>query len=310
MSLHLFANIVTPFGAAANNRGDNEGTNITPLQKLLWLGETHTTVSAEAIRFALRRVLHGYEDTNRVWDETTRANVWQDHQFKGWATHKGRTFIDDDLLGFMTAEAAKEDGSDGGKGSANVRRAVLEVTRAVSLTPWAGDVTFNAASPGATPSASKGDKNKSRNPVPYGTELHATRYQYGVALTPERLRDKARAAKAIQALCNLGTVAGNHGRFLFDFSPDTVIIRLTHDPAPRLLYCFDTTDDGKTIVAPTLLSRLTNGDIDPKELILGVSDVDSTLAGELKGKGVPVFGVRKACDEAVTRINAQLKRRG
>ena len=103
-------------------------------------------------------------------DEAARSNVWEDHQFKGWAKGKGVTFVDDDLLGFMTAKAAKEDGSDDGKGSVNVRRAVLEVTRAVSLTPWAGDVTFNAASPGATPSASKGDKNKSKNPVPYGTK--------------------------------------------------------------------------------------------------------------------------------------------
>ena len=307
MSLHVFANIVTPFGTAANNRGDSEGTNFTPLQKLLWLGETHTTVSAEAIRFALRRVLQGSEDTNRVWDEAARANVWQDRQFKGWATEKGHTFIDDDLLGFMTAEAAKEEGR---KGSANVRRAVLEVTRAVSLTPWVGDVTFNAASPGATPSASKGDKNKSKNPVPYGTDLHATRYQYGIALTPARLRDKGRAAKAIHALCNLGTVAGNHGRFLFDFSPDAIVIRLTEDPAPRLLYCFDTADESKTVVAPALLNRLANGDIDPKELILGVSDLDSTLAGVLKAKGVPVFGVRKACDEAVKQINAELKSGG
>ena len=307
MSLHVFANVVTPFGTAANNRGDNEGTNITPLQKLLWLGDTHTTVSAEAIRFALRRVLHGSEETNRVWDEAVRANVWQDDQFKGWATEKGHTFIDDDLLGFMTAEAAKE---EGGKGSTNVRRAVLEVTRAVSLTPWAGDVTFNAASPGATPSASKGDKSKSKNPVPYGTELHATRYQYGVALTPGRLRDKGRAAKAIYALCSLGTVAGNHGRFLFDFSPDAVVIRLTQDLAPRLLYCFDTADGGKTVVAPTLLNRLVNGDIDPKELILGVSDLDSSLAGVLKAKGVPVFGVRTACDEAVKQMTVELKSGG
>ena len=306
MSLHVFANIVTPFGTAANNRAENEG-NITTLQKLLWQGETHSTVSAEAIRFALRRVLGESETTNRAWDEAVRANVWEDHQFKGWAKDKGVTFVDDDLLGFMTAEAAKEDGSDDGKGSANVRRAVLEVTRAVSLTPWAGDVTFNAASPGATPSASKRDKNKSKNPVPYGTELHATRYQYGIALTPERLRDKTRAAKAIHALCNLGTVGGNHGRFLFDFSPDVVVIRLTQDPAPRLLYCFDTTDDGKTVGAQALLNRIANDDIDLKELTVGVSDLESKLAGLLKAKGVPVFGIRKACDEAVTRMNAALK---
>src|ERR1700722_12024686 len=144
MSLHVFANFVTPFGTAANNRAETEG-NITTLQKLLWMGETHSTVSAEAIRFALRRRFGATEETNRKWNEDDRANVWKDHQFSGWSSENGKTFVDDDLLGFMIAEAAKDDGSDDGKGSANVRRAVLEVTRAISLTPWSGDVTFNSA---------------------------------------------------------------------------------------------------------------------------------------------------------------------
>ena len=301
MSLHVFANFVTPFGTAANNRAETEG-NITTLQKLLWQGETHSTVSAEAIRFALRRRLASAEKTNRSWDDATRANVWDDYQFKGWATEKGKTFIDDDLLGFMIAEAAKEEGGDNGKGSANVRRAVLEVTRAVSLTPWTGDVTFNAASPGATPSAQK----KGSNPVPYGTEMHATRYQYGIALTPERLRDKSRAAKAVHALCDLGTVAGNHGRFLFDFSPEVVVIRLTQDPAPRFLYCFDTPDDGKTVHAKKLIDRLAVEDIKAEELIVGTADTGSALATELKARNVTVLGVVKACELAVARINEQL----
>jgi len=321
MSLHVFANIVTPFGTAANNRAETEG-NITTLQKLLWMGDTHSTVSAEAIRFALRRRLGLLEPTNRSWDEDQRNNVWKDWTFKGWSPDSpGATFIDDDLLGFMTAEAAKEEANEVGeaadpkdkkkkeKGTANVRRAVLEITRAVSLTPWAGDVTFNAASPGATPSASKGG-DRAKNPVPYGTELHATRYQYGVALTPERLRDKSRAAKAIESLCNLGTVAGNHGRFLFDFSPDAVVFRLTHDPAPRLLYCFGTVDDGKSVTADTLMKRIAVGDIDPKELLLGVSDLDSQLAKQLGAVGVAPLGVKAACAEAVKRINVELKVKG
>lgn len=146
MSLHIFASIVTPFGTAANNRAETEG-NITTLQKLIWHGQPHSTVSAEAIRFALRRVLATDErdGTNRAWDENARNNVWKDWQFKGWASRNGNTYIDDDLLGFMSAEAASEEGK---AGSVNARRAVLEVTRAVSLTAWPGDVTFNAASPG------------------------------------------------------------------------------------------------------------------------------------------------------------------
>lgn len=300
MSLHVFANFVTPFGTAANNRAETEG-NITTLQKLIWMGETHSTVSAEAIRFALRRRLAADEKTNRTWDDNERNNTWKDSTFKGWADDKtGTTYIDDDLLGYMTAEAAKEEGESG---SANVRRAVLEVTRAISLTPWAGDVTFNAASPGATPSAQK----KGSNPVPYGTEVHATRYQYGIALTPERLRDKSRAAKAVEALCNLSTVAGNHGRFLYDFSPDAVIFRLTPDPAPRLLYCFGTPDSGRTVTADLLLKRIATGDVKVEELVLGVGDFESSLAAELKKKGVTPLGVKAACAEAVTRITAALK---
>ena len=301
MSIHVFANFVTPYGTAANNRAENEG-NMTTLQKLLWMGDTHSTVSAEAIRFALRRRFAEMEKegTNRNWDEDVRANSWKDPSFKSWAVPKNKTFIDDDLLGFMIAEAAKEEGESG---SANVRRAVLEVTRAVSLTPWVGDVSFNAASPGATPSAQK----KGVNPAPYGTELHATRSQYGIALTPERLRDKSRAAKAVEALCSIGTVAGNHGRFLFDFSPEIVVFRLTQDPAPRLLYCFETADEGKTISASGLLKRLKSGDILKEELILGVSDIGSELALKLKGEGVETLGVKAACSLAVNKINSALK---
>lgn len=314
MSLHVFANFVTPFGAAANNRGDNEGSNMTPLQKLIWQGQPHTTVSAEAIRFALRRLLAAADKdgTNRRWDEADRNNKWEDPAFEGWNlkkdnSDKRKRYIDDDLLGFMTAEAAKEEGE---AGTANVRRAVLEVTRAVSLTPWSGDVTFNAASPGATPSAQK----KGSNPVPYGTEVHATRYQYGIALTPARLRDTSRAAKAVTALCELGTVAGNHGRFLFDFSPDSVVFRITDDPAPRFLYCFDTSDDGKTMDAIALLDRVKDGDIDPKELIIGGAFAKSKTADELRGLGAFVgangqSGVKVAAAEAAKRINERLKKK-
>src|SRR5262249_4894562 len=100
MSLHVFATFVTPFGTAANNRAETEG-NITTLQKLIWMGETHSTVSAEAICFALRRLLAAADalGTNRKWDEDDRNNTWQDWTFKGWVSTNGETFIDDDLLG-------------------------------------------------------------------------------------------------------------------------------------------------------------------------------------------------------------------
>jgi len=299
MTLHVFASIVTPYGTAANNRAEGEG-NITTLQKIIWMGETHTTVSAEAIRFALRRRLAAYGPMNRTWDEKTNSNTWRDPDFKAWNSDKAEVCIDDDVLGFMSAEAAKEGESTG---KATVRRAVLEVTRAVSLTPWPGDVTFNAASPGATPSAQK----KGTNPVPYGTELHATRYQYSIAMTPERLRDKRRAAQALECLCSLGPVAGNHSRFLFDFSPEAIVIRITSDPAPRILYCFETTDEGQTVIAPRLYRRLENGDVAPEELIIAGVLPHGEGNGGWPEKVTVCKGVKEARDAAIKRINNELK---
>jgi len=316
--LHIFANLVTPFGTAANNRARNEG-NITTLQKLLWQGETHSTVSAEAIRFALRRLLAAAEKkgTNRTRNESAQPkprNEWKDPAFEGWATSDGAVYIDDDLLGFMSAQAAVEDGAgdateQGAKkkktqGTVTLRRGTVEVTRGISLTPWAGDVTFNATTPGSN----LGGKDKNQ-PGLYGTEEHATRYQYGVAITPERLRDKSRAARAVEALCNLGTVAGNHGRFLFDFSPEAVVFRVTADPAPRLLYCFDTHDDGATVSAPRLAARVLSGDIDPNELIVAGVELLDAERNRIPGvKHCP--GVKAACAEAIMRINQQLGLKG
>ena len=297
MSQHLFAAIVTHHGTAANNRGETDG-NVTTLQKLLWQGQVHTTVSAEAVRFALRRQLAtNGQETNREWNEETRTNIWRDAQFKAWKDRNGKTYIDDDLLGYMTAEASKEEGK---AGSANVRRAVLEVTRAVSLLPWSGDVTFNAASPGATPSAAK----KGGNPVPYGTELHATRYQYGISLTPERLREQGRAKAAITALCELAQVAGNHGRFLFDFSPESVVFRLTNDPAPRLLYVFE--QKSQIVDAPLLFARVEAGDIEAEELIIGGNFSATETAKKLEGKGTTVCpGIKNAAKAVIERLEVK-----
>jgi CRISPR-associated protein Cst2 len=315
MSLHIFGAIVTHHGTAANNRAETEG-NITTLQKLLWFGRVHSSVSAEAIRFALRRRLAELDarGTNRRWDEELRTNVWADPAFESWAKD-GDPYVDDDLLGFMSADAAKEEngaeaGEDQGtkgkkgraKGTVKARRAVLEVTRAISLTPFGGDVTFNAASPGATPSAQK----KGSNPVPYGTEVHATCYQYGFALTPGALRRPDRAAMAIRAIAALGEVAGNHGRFLYDFSPESVVFRVTHDPAPRLLYVFEEDEkDRRRVQAPALLARVQAGDLPARELIIGGSFSQTPAARELAALGATLEpGVRNAAEGVCKRLSA------
>ncbi len=345
MSLHVFGAVITAPGVAANNRGETEG-NITTLQKLLWQGQVHTTVSAEAIRWAIRYYwqIKGLE-VNRVWNDEKEDHCWQDAKWLPWTNPDGEgkdkiPFIDDDVLGFMLTEAAAAEGSDTvdelkkqkkqideqykslpkedqksdegkelkkrlkeigesiktlSKGSCDKRRGVLEIARAISATPFAGDITFNAKS---------GEKGRTSL---YGTEVHATRYQYGFALTPARLRVKSRALDAIDAIANLGEVAGNHSRFLFDFSPESIVLRLTHDPAPRLLYCFKDDKNG-TIKTPELVRRIQVGDIQASELYIGgpiSENEDIKNLGKINSypgviKAVTAF--KEALQEEITKI--------
>jgi len=325
MTFHLFGNILTNFGTAANNRGENEG-NITTLQKLMWRGEIHSMVSAEAIRWALRYYWQTAEiddETNRTWNDLTNENDWVDR-----VSFNPVRFIDDDVLGYMDAKKAKEDESDiadeeevtvatqpkskgkgrkasgnsAPKGTATVRRGVLEVNRAVSLIPYAGDLTFNAASVGATPSASKAGKN----PAPYATEVHATRYQYGFAMTPARLVKQERIITVLEGLTSLSEVGGNHSRFLYDFSPDSVVLRWTHDFAARLFYCFGEDESG-AISVPELVRRVRVGDIDPQELWIAGPIADSEEIEELTEMGVNIFeGVKSGVANLIRQIQTDL----
>jgi CRISPR-associated protein Cst2 len=363
------------YGAAANNRGENEG-NITTLQKLLWNGEVHTTVSAEAIRWALRyhwQKTLGESSINRKWNEEKGDHEWQDSMWKGWNPDAtgGVIYADDDVLGFMEAlsasqetdtlhaiprrqrelredeeEAEKNDDQEALgkarekrvkfeedliklKGSWNKlnalkkeqteetkkvekeirairkrmdlkgvtlnRRGALEVTRALSLTPFAGDITFNAKS---------GEKSSTSL---YGTEVHATRYQYGFALTPEWLREKSRLLDVVDAIISLSEVAGNHSRFLYDFSPDSVIFRWTDDFAPRLLYGFQL-DAAGHLTVPEVMRRVDAEDINPQELFIGGSFADTIDGKKLKDKGACVLaGVKAAAAEVKKRIQATLQ---
>ena len=303
MSKHLFGLIVTPFGTAANNRGESEG-NITTLQKLLWNGAVHTTVSAEAIRGAIRYSWQARGlALNRNWNDDKTQHSWKDPEFKD----SSKDYVDDDVLGFMSAQAAKEEGNGSEappitgkkKGTTLSRRSRLEVTRAVSLTPWSGDMTFNAAGIGATPSASK----KGQYPVPYGAEVHATRYQYGFALTPEHLVKKERAIEVVDAIVSLSQVAGNQSRFLFDFSPEAVVFRWTDDFAPRILYGF-TADGPNGLHLPTIHGRVEAGDISPREIIVGGPVAEMEI---LKQRGAFVAqGVKAAADEVKIRMKKDL----
>lgn len=336
MTKHLYGLIVTPYGVAANNRGENEG-NITTLQKILWDGEVHTTVSAEAVRWAVRYQWQKRGiPVNRAWDEGKSDHTWQDPGWRSWtdaAAGGAETFIDDDVLGFMEAKAASTEGDEeldakkkekdtvkeelGGmspedkksergrslrdrlgqltaevkqasKGTATKRRGALEVTRAISLAPFAGDITFNAKS---------GEKGTTSL---YGTEVHATRYQYAFAVTPESLRRRERIMDVVDAFVSLSQVGGNQSRFMYDFSPEAVVFRWTDDFAPRILYGFESDGAGE-ITIPSIIRKIETGDIDPAEVVAGGP---VNVGGGARFRLHP--GVKAAAEELKARIRPDL----
>jgi len=287
MTKHIHGTIVTQYGVAANNRGENEG-NVTTLQKLIWKGQTHTTVSAEAIRYALRlqwqRIFEETGETlyevNRVWDSNVGTSNFQDQSFSS------ERFMDDDVMGYMDAKAAKAEGSDDGatkptrkdklKGTATTRRGPLEVTRAVSLTPFNGEVTFSAKS---------GEKS---NTSLYAAEIHATRYQYSFSVTPTALKQSDRVVGIIDGICELNNVGGNQGRFLYDFSPALCVFRVTDDPAPRILYVADSDDKGEELTLDTLIQRIEAGDINASEVYVGGGSITASDCKRLESLGATV----------------------
>ena len=273
MTIHIFGMALTHEGTFSNNRGENEG-NTNTLQKVIRNGDLFSTVSAEAIRYALR---DGWQQAGETLNRKTldhRAVEYTDREFAdgSWSNR-----LDDDVLGFMHAS-----------NDTVSRRAPLEVTRAISITPWTGETIHNFAAAGSNPAV------ESNAPIPYSVEVHHTRYQFGFALTPDSLgresndADSAhdddekirRIESTLDGLASLRRVGGAHARYFADYSPEILILRLTTDPAPRMLYCFEQ-HEGSGKISVGALEKKLGKDIDPDELIIGAA-IDIAKLGDLE----------------------------
>lgn len=330
MSLHVFCVFITRPQIVSNNLGEAAG-NLGQLKRVNRNGRTHIILSGESQRFALRTQLGQHEQsvglTNRYWDETGAkpGNSWRDPEHKG---KDGLLAVDDDLLGYM--DAVKKDRRDVGKDEkkkdekktpgkkdtrpakdgetedvTKVRRSRMGHTPAMSLLPYTGDRTFNAASPGATASASRGN-----NPAPYGTEMIYSPFQGMFVITPEALApgdqrpDRIRAA--INSHMSLPPIGGKQQTFRNDGAPDSVIFRITQEPCPRIGLCFSLmegpTDTHVPYSCPELLRLVKSGDVLASELIIGGRLAADPIVAELKQLGVKVcLGVKQAGEEAINR---------
>ena len=304
---YLYGTILTGEAVAANNRGDNIGNTMT-LQKVFHQDDLHTSVSAEAIRFALRYrfQLEGL-NVNRSYDPEAGKLDYEDEKRTKWNPASGNVYLDDDLMGFMDAEAAKQEQEDEeqdttetsdsktargrrrAKGTTTKRPSPLAIGRAVSLRPYRGELSYNAVS---------GEKTKGALSL-YGTEMHTTEYQYSFGLNLSDVVSKEHIGYLLDAIFDPPPVAGNHARFAYDFSPASIVLRVTSAHSSKIQNCFEHDEEHRTYTIARLLQRIESGDIPAGELIVG-GEVSTTPEGaRLKELGVAVLaGVKAAVDEA------------
>jgi CRISPR-associated protein Cst2 len=310
---YLYGTVLTGEAVAANNRGDNIG-NTTTLQKVFHQDDVHTSVSAESIRFAFRYrfQLEATMPVNRSYDSSTGKLAYEDEKRTQW-NPQGDVFIDDDLMGFMDAEAAAkekeeeveaEDASEEPKakkkkekpkGKTTKRQSPLAVGRAVSLRPYRAELSFNCVS---------GEKSKGQLSL-YSAEMHTTEYQYSFGLNLGDVIKKKHIASLIDAIIDPPQVAGNHSRFAYDFSPASIVLRVTNAHSSKIQNCFEHDDEERTYTVARLINRIEAGDIPASEIIVG-GDIAKTKEGEeLKALKVTIFpGVVAAANEARKRIAA------
>ncbi|AHB88120.1 type I CRISPR-CAS system crRNA and target binding complex cascade protein Cas7 [Thermosynechococcus sp. NK55a] len=299
MTKHLFATIVTATAIAANNRGEGDGSTLSTLQKITRGNDQYTTVSAEAIRWGLREYFqnHYEPEVNRTFNPETDDPKTDDSKTDDSKTDKysfkdeefsHKKYIDDDLFGYMDAKKGKDKKDDTRK-----RRGALEVSRAMSLDPYWGDVTFGSKG---------GEKGKTSI---HNTEVHYTAYQYTIALTPEGLSKPERALLALDAIAAVRHVGGNHARFLYDFRPESIVLRITDDPSPWIMGVFKRI--GESVGCPQLVRLIEVGDVEANELIVGGEIADTPYGEQLKTLGVQVYrGVKKAIAQAKEQLQQQL----
>lgn len=305
---YLYGTILTNEAVAANNRGDNLG-NTSTLQKVFHQDDVHTSVSAESIRFALR---YRFQLENLKTNRTYEANklVYQDED-RTYRSLSDDIFIDDDLMGYMDAKAAKEEKEDeveaseeekpeeskkkkakGGR-QATVRPSPLATGRAVSLRPYRGELSFNTVS---------GEKVKGKLSL-YNAEMHTTEYQYSFGLNLDDVVNKENIGHLIDAIIDPPQVAGNHARFAYDFSPYSIVFRVTNAHSSKIQNCFEHDEENRTFTIARLIKRVANNDISADELIIGGEVADTEEGKQLKDLGVTVLnGVGEAAKEARKRI--------
>src|SRR5262249_17917981 len=107
----------------------------------------------------------------------------------------------------------------------------------------------------------------------------------------------------IDAIVDPPPVAGNHSRFAYDFSPASIVLRVTNAHSSKIQNCFEHDEEARGYTVARLILRVESGDIPAGELIIGGELAATEEGKKLIQLGATVLpGVKAAGDEARKRI--------
>src|SRR5262249_45081323 len=131
-----------------------------------------------------------------------------------------------------------------------------------------------------------GEKEKGRLSL-YNAEMHTTEYQYSFGLNLNDVVLKENIGYLIDAIVDPPPVAGNHSRFGYDFSPSSVVLRVTNAHSSKIQNCFEHDEESRSYTIKRLIRRVESGDIPADELIVG-----GELTATAEGKKLELLGVK------------------
>lgn len=239
---------------ASLNGSDKEVDNINPIKKVtLQSGEELPYVSSQAIRRALRDKIEelghslspvGESSTSKGAPKTALDPI---------------KYIDDDLFGYMDAQAGK----DGGAGTSNVRTSPVRVESLLALATYKGDLDYATNFMG---------KKIGLNPNIFETEIHSGVYRGTILIELDRIgrefeiveetkgktttpslqtkelvsnEEKAKRVHALIDALQMLWSSGRQSRFLADISPKFFAAALMKSKNPIFLEAVNLNESGQ-----------------------------------------------------------------
>ena len=170
------------------------------------------------------------------------------------------------------------------------------LVRAVSLRPYRGELSYNST-------VRKDEGGKAAGLSLYNAEMHTTEYQYFFGLNLNGVIKKENISHLVDAIIDPPPVAGNHARFAYDFSPASIVLRVTSEHSPRIQNCFEHDEETRSYTVRKLIERVESEDIPATDLYIGGEVAKTGDGARLKELGAHVYpGVRKATHEACVAI--------